>query len=528
MRDLNKALLRLSKRAEKYSSEQLVESFVDVGPMFTLLSNNDNQVIYGRRGTGKTHVLSYLNNNLQKKDITSVQIDMRTIGSTGGIYSDTRLPLSERATRLLSDTLGSIHDAILEIVIDGDEKLYDLSSLTINLDAVAEQATSIAIEGEIEQEFGSGEKSVASQKGNVTANVGLSKLEIGLGIDETVGSEESTTRRSVRKGKEKARIHFASVYNEFEKLVSKLPLSELWILIDEWSEVPLDLQPFLADLLRRTLFPVEGITVKIAAIEQRCNFRRHIAEDSSYIGIEIGADASASLNLDEFMVFDNDEEKAKEFFGTMLFKHVSSLEVDDENPINLVVKSKFINDVFTQISAFEEFVSSSEGVPRDAINIVGLAAQKALEKQISIPITREAARDWYHRSKHKAISSRPEAVSLLEWIINVVIGQRQAKGFLLSSNANDDLIDYLFDNRILHLLKTGVSAQLHPGKRFNVYCLDYGCYVDLLATKNAPQGLFKDSDDETKYVDVPRTDFRSIRNAILDLNTFYGYQPQPA
>ena len=116
----------------------------------------------------------------------------------------------------------------------------------------------------------------------------------------------------------------------------------------------------------------------------------------------------------------------------------------------------------------------------------------------------------------------------MEWIINVVIGQRQAKGFLLSSNANDDLIDYLFDNRILHLLKTGVSAQLHPGKRFNVYCLDYGCYVDLLATKNAPQGLFKDSDDETKYVDVPRTDFRSIRNAILDLNTFYGYQPQPA
>ncbi|MCG7563326.1 hypothetical protein [Pseudoalteromonas sp. McH1-42] len=528
MRALNRALLKLSKRAEKYTNQQLVESFVDVGPLFTLLSNSDNQVIFGRRGTGKTHVLSYLNNHLVDNNITSVKIDMRTIGSTGGIYSDTDLSISERATRLLSDTLCAIHDGILELVIEDDKDIYDLSSMASNLDRVAEQSTSIVIEGDIEHETGLGKKSTFKIKESISSKIASTKLEISAGAESTDSSESNINQRKLRKGTEKLRIHFASVYSEVDKLVSKLPSSELWILIDEWSEVPLDLQPFLADLLRRTLYPVDGVTVKIAAIEQRCNFRRHNEVDGSYIGIEIGADASASLNLDEFMVFDNDEVKAKEFFGNLLFQHVMSLDKEDSSPFNLSTKARFINDVFTQQSAFEEFVRASEGVPRDAINIIGLAAQKALDRQISIPITRDAARIWYHRSKHKAVSDRSGAISLLDWITNEVIGTRQAKGFLLPISVKDALIDHLFDNRVLHLLKTGVSAQLYPGKRYNVYCLDYGCYVDLLTTKNAPRGLLmsdsEDGEDTVKYIDVPKTDFRSIRNAILNLETFYETQ----
>lgn len=525
MRELNKALLKLSKRAEKYSTHQLVGSFVDVGPLFTLLSNSDNQIIFGRRGTGKTHVLSYLDNYLYDKNITSIQVDMRTIGSTGGIYSDSHLPLSERATRLLSDTLCAIHDAILEKVLEDEKDIYDLSLLTASLDSVAEQATSVVIEGDVEQELGGSSKGTHLSKETVTVNFNPEKVALGGSSEKSNSQENTATQRSLKKGSEKIRIHFGSIYNEFNRLVAQLPNRELWVLIDEWSEIPLDLQPFLADLLRRTLYPVDGITVKIAAIEQRCHFRHHLSDGAGYIGIEIGADASASLNLDEFMVFDNDEARAIEFFGNMLFQHVSSIDMEDGDHFELSTKAKFINDVFTQSGAFEEFVRASEGVPRDAINIVGLAATKALDKQISIPIVREAARNWFHRSKHKAISSRDIALSLLDWIINVVIGQRRAKGFLLSSNSKDELIEYLFDNRVLHLLKTGVSAQILPGKRFNVYCLDYGCYVDLLSTKHAPLGLISDeSDTGTHYIEVPKTDFRSIRNSILDLNKFYENQ----
>jgi Cdc6-like AAA superfamily ATPase len=52
---LNGLFIQLSKRAEKVDRQALIESFVDVGPLLSVLSTADNQVLYGRRGTGKTH-----------------------------------------------------------------------------------------------------------------------------------------------------------------------------------------------------------------------------------------------------------------------------------------------------------------------------------------------------------------------------------------------------------------------------------------------------------------------------------------
>lgn len=61
MTPLNKALVQLTKRAERHSDELLKRTFVAVGPVFHILSTVDHQLIFGRRGTGKTHLLSVLN-----------------------------------------------------------------------------------------------------------------------------------------------------------------------------------------------------------------------------------------------------------------------------------------------------------------------------------------------------------------------------------------------------------------------------------------------------------------------------------
>ena len=111
---------------------------------------------------------------------------------------------------------------------------------------------------------------------------------------------------------------------------------------------------------------------------------------------------------------------------------------------------------------------------------------------------------------------------MLLWVIDEVIGQRNARAFLLQTNKKDKLIDYLFDSRVLHIIKENISGKDTPGLRYNVYSIDYGCYVDLLNTKNAPKGLFAVIDDEDEiYIEVPKTDYRAIRRAILDLDEFY-------
>jgi hypothetical protein len=115
---LNRVLMRLTRRSENNDPEKLVNTFVDVGPLFSLLSSRDHQVFYGRRGTGKTHALLYLADQVRTQGDWPVYIDLRRIGSSGGIYSDESIPLPERGTRLLLDALGRLHDALTDAVLE--------------------------------------------------------------------------------------------------------------------------------------------------------------------------------------------------------------------------------------------------------------------------------------------------------------------------------------------------------------------------------------------------------------------------
>lgn len=526
MRPSNTVLLKLAKRAESYDRQHIIDSFVDIGPLFTLLSNYDNQILFGRRGTGKTHVLGYLASEIQKSGALAIQLDMRTIGSTGGIYSDPELTLAERATRLLADVLAAVHDRILNEALENAEEL-DLSVLGPLLDNFIDAATSVVVEGTVETVEGLSASQTTMKSNKIDISAALSGANAGLCLANEAKTHAARDQKVTRSGSERLRIGFGPVGREFERLVQGLPKRQLWLILDEWSEIPMDLQPYLADLIRRTVLPVRGVSVKIAAIEQRCNFR---IDDLAvgHIGIEIGADAAASISLDEFLVFDNNPDLAKRFFSELLFRHVSALASTVTDMVAPTSSSEFIGTLFSQRSAFEEFVRAAEGVPRDAINIIGIAAQKALDNSISVPDVRTAARTWYTRAKQQAVTTKPRAQTLLNWIIDQVIKHRQARAFLLGVGENDELIDFIYDARVLHVIRQGVSAQDYPGRRFNVYALDYGCYVDLINTSRAPQGLFEvDLDGTDGFVDVPHTDFRSIRRAILDLDSFYSSTAQP-
>jgi hypothetical protein len=314
-------------------------------------------------------------------------------------------------------------------------------------------------------------------------------------------------------------VNFGSAGAAFRDLVRLLGKRRLWILLDEWSSVPGQLQPYLADLLRRTLFPIAGVTVKIAAIEQRSSFELR-SGTGDYVGIEVGADASADVSLDDFMVFDNDEGRAVTFFRNLVFRHTNAV-LQAKGVKGIVDGNELVRLAFTDKRAFEEFVRASEGVPRDAINILALAAQRALDDAISVHHVRVAAKNWFQRDKEKAVSSNDRASRLLHWIIDEVIAGRRARAFLLASNTNHPVVDALYDARVLHVLKKGVSTHDQPGRRYDVFKLDYGCYVDLITTAKAPVGLLPADGADGEFVDVPPDDYRSIRRAILSLDEFH-------
>jgi len=520
---LNQALLRLQKRAEGSGSEKLIRTFVDVGPLFSLLSSEDHQVVFGRRGTGKTHAFRYLAEDRKKNGDAVAMIDLRNVGSSAGIYADDTIPAAERATRLLVDVLSAIHDALLSFFIENDIEL-DLSVAGPALDTLANSITQVRVVGTVEAEQAVASASHTEKNLGLKSDLSARGPSIGAQFNfrSTSGIRLSSIER--RSGEEQLYVNFGSTGAAFRGIAERLKGRRLWVLLDEWSSIPLSLQPYLADLVRRSLFPVAGFTIKIAAIEQRSTFRTS-GDAGNFVGIELGADAAADINLDDFMVFDNNASRAKEFFQRLIAQHVKAVVSGTDLEAKVPMRSKeIIGNAFTEKRALEEFVRACEGVPRDAINIIALAAQRALENPISVQHVRVAAGNWYQRDKEKNASANEEALRLLHWIIDEVIGERRARAFLLQRGINAPLIEDLYDCRVLHVLKRGISTHDQPGVRYDVYKLDYGCYVDLISTAKAPQGLLPvaGEDGTDGYIDVPPDDYRSIRRAILDLGKFYG------
>lgn len=512
---INTAFLRVQRRAESVDRPTLVQTFVDIGALFAVLSSPDHQIVYGRRGTGKTHALLYVAEKAKQEGTIPVYVDLRSIGSSGGLYGDASIPVPQRATRLLLDVLGSIHEGLFQHAVDA---AMELATFGPALDDLASCATEIEVVGETQRE--TREVDGREQQSSTASKISLQArpaAEFSSAMSSKASSERET--RVAESGAARYRVHCGSASKAFTDLVKAVKPSRLLFILDEWSAVPLDLQPYLADLIRRAIFPIPGVTVKIAAIEQRSNLK--IGTHADYTGIEIGADASADVDLDDYMVFDNNAERAVQFFQELIFRHYRS---ELASKPEFKTSDELVQAAFTQHNAFEDFVKSAEGVPRDAINVLSIAAQRSLADKISISTVRVAARTWFQRDKESAIRSNPEAQSLLNWVIDEVIAHRSARAFLLRSNTRHELIDALFDARLLHVIKRGISGQDEPGVRYDAYKLDYGCYVNLLATTKAPTNeLFeaRQADEAAgASIKVPTDDYRAIRRAILDLNEF--------
>lgn len=467
---LNQALMRIARRAESADRYTLATTYVSAGSFSAVLNSTDHQILYGRRGTGKTHALRYLDDLVGSTGDIGVYLDLRTIGSAGGLYADSNLPAAVRGTQLLVDTLEAIHEELLTVAVEGE--VADQNGLLRALDALVEAATEVEVVGEVERETTLGDTAEASGGFGVEVSARPS-----VSLSGKRGRSTSAQQRLRRSGVERFRVLFGPLGRALRAVTESLAPVRLWLLLDEWSSIPLELQPLLADLLRRSVLPVPGITVKIAAIERRSRFILPVP-GGDYLGIEVGADAASSVSLDDVMIFDHTRDRAEEFFGQLFHNHASNrLESMIRNPPPDA--EQFLAEVFRG-NAFAELVRAAGGIPRDAINIAALAAQHARDELISLPDVRRAARDWYLRDKQTAINANEQSRQMLRILIDEVVGRRRSRTFLLDQlDARHATIDELYDARLLHVLQRGIVDSKSPGTLYDGFAIDYGCYVDL-------------------------------------------------
>jgi hypothetical protein len=525
--DILRALQEVEKRADRaVDDEQVMSTYVEVGALVTALSATDNGIVYGRRGTGKTHALRYLAESERAKGNFVLYIDVdKMLGSTEGVYSDSGISTAERATRLLVDVIGLVHTALLEDAFSGT---YD--GLIDPLEKMLDHFGEVVVVSQATSEISSGEESASTSTSGMSASLKLDGVGIGASLGAADHHKTEASTRLTATGDVRHRVHFGAVGDLMRKVIVQHPARRCWLLFDEWSILPLELQPFLAEMLRRVFFGLPKVTVRVAAIPHRTNWRILDRARRTYVGLEIGAEIFPLLDLDEFVVFParnrmEQARRASDFFKALLFRHVNQILASSgrralEHPDELV------RLLFTQVTALEEMVRAAEGVPRDALAIVSRAALRAGDRKVSTDHIRDAAAQIYIATKATQLNASPEARALLDLIITDVISEKKARAFLLAPEQTEDpVIQQLIDDRILHLIKRGYSSKDDPGTRFDVLQIDYGCYVHLLRTDSAPIGLFGQGDAVDNAAvgafysgtDVPADDYRAIRRAVLDL-----------
>lgn len=464
-RIVQRAVSRIAVRAERQENVgQLVDTFVDPG-IGIQLDNDNNQIIYGRRGTGKTHVLKVAERQAQATtNHFAIYVDMRTLGSNS-VFADEGRTIHVRVTSLLKDILAELENGLLDwmtrpsVELPGTA-LEDLDTLSTAITRTVLTDVSATLE----------ESAASEDRTSADTSVEISTrpaLRLGDRAEGVVTEGERVSRT----GREIAPIYFQEVTQALRDVIQSAGIGRLMILLDEWTAVPLDLQPLLAEFLKRAFFTIPQVTVKIASLEYRSKFSEPLGRNN-VMGFELGADISSVIELDDYYVYDRSAERTVEIFAELLFRHITA-EAEAEQPdddeaqrrIPLDAESYvlaryglkdaegLIRRLFASEDAFKELVRAGEGVARDFINIFSSAFFSSVRRgrvTIDVKAVQEAAREWYEKDKAPNIDEAQEQV--LRTIIENVIAERRARSFLLEKQyEKDPLIMSLFDFRLLHL-----------------------------------------------------------------------------
>jgi hypothetical protein len=230
---------------------------------------------------------------------------------------------------------------------------------------------------------------------------------------------------------------------------------------------------------------LRGYTVKIAAIERRSRFIKR-TDASNYIGLELGSDTAAALDLDEYLLATEGGPSAQDFFARLLFSHLKALAEDRKIAAVPFEAGVFISMAFEE-RAFAELVRAAEGILRDALNIAGAAAISARSEKIRVSDIKTAARKYYLHDKETGISGNTPAQTMWRRLQSEVVAGRRSRTFLLRrdrENTNQSILD-LYDARLIHLLRPGLARPNSPGVEYDGYSVDYGSYVHLLDEAHA-------------------------------------------
>lgn len=398
------------------------------------LHNNSNQLIVGRRGTGKTHLLGTFKEMIEQECpgdfvfmISILEVFPQTPpnhDTESRAFSKKRLAkfMYQGFINIFFSRLLDAADKRLKalVAIERDSKLFEeANTLLQRLFEVIETGTPYATKRTVRRTkrrtgtdtTGKGAKldvSINNIRAKISANAKLGASSRSEDVEDEV--EDILALLS---------IDLNQVRELCLKLMDVLKIETVYILIDEWMELdkrtPSDIQPLFAQYLKATFFNSKRFAVKIASVwHETTLYDKDDLQRSR--GIQLMHDIIHDIDLDT--AFITEPEEIYDFCKELLFKRLSfaceplrDLEIDGQ------VDDVFVTEFFDNRDNFKAFITASHGIPRDLMDVFHKCAVKIRRdfktKCISYDLVYEVSKNKYSVDKRKNIDPSSIAQDLL-------------------------------------------------------------------------------------------------------------------
>ena len=467
-----RAVVSIQRRAEKELDWKRVADVFVRSDLLDRVQARATQLILGRRGTGKTHLIRVFHEEAVCQGDMAVYLDCTHLGSG---YTGLKL-----APRIIAQKY------FIALLNDLGTELFDQA---------------------VRMELPEGERQQAI----------IGRLSEGLMPQLRFPTLED-------QGPD---FNYRQIVDLFSQVVELFKARTLFIILDEWAQIPRDAQAYFAEYVKRAIACVPTVALKILAVNYQCAFSFH--ENDNLIGLERGADITDTIDLDRYLVYDEKSDFVKLFFAQLLYNH---LGVELDWPLDIAPEEKrkwIVGKLFTQERAFIELVRAAEGNARDFLCIFSKAffdeyRRASNSNSISIPNVVAAATTWFDQEKAANVLAEPEARETLLHIMEKVLKGYKSRTFLVeSSKAEHPRLLRLLNERVLHRLNETYSHPDRPGVRYDIFTVDYGTYARFRDTVNQVEDhVFLDRDKRGQLNSaeqslwVPVDDNRSIRRIVFD------------
>ncbi|BDU74252.1 ORC-CDC6 family AAA ATPase [Mesoterricola silvestris] len=495
--DLYPLICKLSPRAEKLDKDVVTKAFVDAGYLQRILCPT-TQFVEGRRGTGKSHLFLYLNDYVNTgaagESALSAYIDSRDIKQESG---QDEAPSKEYASRFFRKFLQTL---LLQLrVLDASVLLHnEFTRANTGYDLIVKRRSAEALDQiekciqgkkiETSRRFSENKKTLRDVKSKRGIELNLltgsvlpsAKLEANSS-NEFQNSENSDVSHSYE-----IVLDFSSIRDSMESFLKINDISIFYILIDEWSSVPLPVQPYFAEYIKRCFSPSSFFSVKIAILPFQTKFSDMKGQD--IIGFEKTADIFAAIDLDGELLYGSHPEPCRVHMTNLLFKHLKHIAETYYPKSTLDIGSnpeKSISQLLNP-QAIERMLVFSQGNSRDFLQLfqASFIHHYNRDHEMSDLINSkdvEIAAKELGAEKVENLQPNRDAYILFNSIIHHVLQVNRKHAFILDSKfQHNPLFAFLVHNRALHVWDKSYSSPSSKGKRFLVVAIDQAIIVEHL------------------------------------------------